>query len=179
VRDGHGRPWRNLAASDYGDHGCREISGHGRASDLLAARRVEHAAIDVDALGLAYLSSATTDDAMYANLASVCRNYARLGVQRFLLARALESRLEFERCRDATAAANVVVCRLTADMSTLQERVKQREPGILQAQFVARVEVLNAILDRAELEDFTLANADRSVTDVAREMLMHAGWLSE
>jgi hypothetical protein len=73
----------------------------------------------------------------------------------------------------------VVVCRLTANLATLQQRVKQREPGVLQAEFVARVETLDASLNRAALEDFTIANEDRSITDVAREMLLRAGWVDK
>ena len=50
-----------------------------------------HAAIDLDALGLAYLPSESRNDGvMYNNLVSVYKNYAALGVQRFLVARAIE-----------------------------------------------------------------------------------------
>ena len=39
------------------------------ASDLLARRRIAHAAIDLDAIGLAHLpSAANSDDVMYRNL---------------------------------------------------------------------------------------------------------------
>lgn len=163
-----------------GTMGAGKSTVMAEASDLLTMRQIEHAAIDVDTLAVAHLSSMpSNDDAMYANLECVCRNYARLGVRRFVLAQALENRSNMERCRNATSAESVVVCRLTASIAKLQQRVKQREPGIMQAQFIARVEALNAILDRAGLEDFTLANEDRSVTEVAREMLMRAGWLSE
>jgi predicted kinase len=148
-------------------------------SDLLALRKLEHAAIDVDTLGVAWLSSSKNDDVMDANLECVCRNYASLGVRRFLVARALESPAELERCRRATLAENVAVCRLTANLATLQQRVKQREPGVLQAEFVARVETLDASLNRAALEDFTIANEERSITDVAREMLLRAGWVDK
>ena len=36
-------------------------------------------------------SAAPSDDVMYDNLRSVCGNYAALGVERFLVARALEN----------------------------------------------------------------------------------------
>jgi hypothetical protein len=38
---------------------------------------------------------------------------------------------------------------------------------------------LNAILDRARLEDFAVANENRSLTEVAIEMLGKAGWIAE
>jgi hypothetical protein len=59
----------------------------------------------------------------------------------------------------------------------MQQRVKGREPGLLQAEFVARVEELSTVLDASALEDFVIINENRSVTEVAREMLMRAGWL--
>lgn len=60
----------------------------GEAWANLALRPIAHAAIDVDALGLAHLPSrASNDGVMHSNLRSVCKNYAALGVQRFVLAR--------------------------------------------------------------------------------------------
>jgi hypothetical protein len=72
----------------------RGTSGDPReASDILARRQIAHAAIDVDALGVAYLPATTrNDEAMYRNLGSICTNYAAQGVTRFLLSWALENR---------------------------------------------------------------------------------------
>lgn len=149
------------------------------ASDILALRQIAHAAIDLDALSLAYLPSATcNDDVMYNNLRSVYQNYAALGVQRFLLARAMEDRAQLDRCRDIIQAANTVVCRLTASIETMKRRIEMRESGVAQREYIARVAVLNDILDRARLEDFTISNENRSVSDVALEMLILAGWIS-
>jgi hypothetical protein len=41
---------------------------------------------------------------------------------------------------------------------------------------VARAAELNEILDRAHLEQFTITNDGRPATEVARELLEHAGW---
>ena len=151
----------------------------GETSDILALRQIAHAAIDLDALGLAHLpSAACNDDVMYGNLRSVCKNYAALGVQRFLLARAMEDRAQLERCRAVIPATNTVVCRLTASIEAMKQRVKMRESGVSQREYVARVAKLNVILDRAQLEDFTVTNENRSLTDVALEMLIKAGWIS-
>lgn len=159
--------------------GAGKTSVMAEASDLLAMQHIEHAAIDGDALGVAYIASmAQNDDVIYANLECVCRNYVRLGVRRFLLALALEGQAALESCIQAASARNVIVCRLTASLPTMQHRIKLREPGLLQAQFVERVEILNTILDRASLEQFSIRNEDRSITDVAREMLSRAGWLA-
>jgi hypothetical protein len=119
--------------------GAGKTSVLAEASDILALRRIVNAAIDLDALGLAYLpSAAMTEEVMYRNLESVCRNYAALGVTRVLVARAMEDRTELELCRGAVSAQNTAVCRLTASLGEMQQRVRTRESGILQQQFVDR-----------------------------------------
>ena len=151
----------------------------GEASDILSLRHIAHAAIDVDALGLAHLPSTANNDAvMYSNLRSVCKNYAALGVQRFMLARAVEDRAQLDLYRDMIRTTNTVVCRLTASIEAMQQRVKARDSGVSQQEYVARVATLNVILDRAQLEGFTVTNENRSLTDVALEMLVKAGWIS-
>jgi len=149
------------------------------ASDILALRHIEHAAIDLDALGLAHLGSAAGNDGvMYRNLQSVCNNYASAGVTRLLLARAMEGRAELELCRGAVSAKNTVTCRLTASIDVMQQRVERRELGVSRREYVARVAKLNSILDGARLEDFSVSNENRSWTEVAREVLVKAGWIA-
>jgi len=53
-----------------------------------------------------------------------------------------------------------------------------RDLGISQREYLARVAKLNGILDRAQLEDFAVLNEDRSLTEVALQMLVRAGWIS-
>jgi hypothetical protein len=150
----------------------------GEASDILAQRQIVHAAIDLDALGLAHLrSAAPSDGVMYDNLRSICRNYAALGVQRFLLARAIEDDAQLRLCRDIIPAANTFVCRLTASIEAMKRRVQMRDLGISQREYIDRVAKLNVILDRAQLEDFAVTNEDRPLTEVAIEVLVQAGWI--
>jgi hypothetical protein len=162
-----------------GAMGSGKTSVLGEASDILALRYIAHAAIDVDALGLAYLPTASgNDEVMYGNLRSVCVNYASLGVTRFLLARALERGAELDLYRGIVSATNTVVCRLTAKIETMERRVKERESGVSQREYVARVAGLNVLLDRARLEDFSVSSENRLITEVAHEMLVRAGWIS-
>ena len=162
-----------------GSMGAGKTSILSEASDILSLHQIAHAAIDVDALGIAHLPfAATSDDVMYANLQSVCQNYASFGVQRFLLARSIEDRAQLERCRGIIPAANTLVCRIAASIETMQQRIRMRELGIERQAYVARVATLNAILDRACLEDFTVTNENRPLNDVAMEMLIKAGWIS-
>ncbi len=153
------------------------------ASDILAVRHNTHVAIDLDALGLAHLPSAASNDGViYLNLQSVCKNYASHGVKRLLLGRAMEDRAGLAMCRGVVSATNMVVCRLSASIETLLLRVKTRELGvsqrdILQREYLARVAELSVILDRARLEDFTITSENPSSTDLAHETLVKAGWI--
>ncbi len=132
-----------------GAMGAGKTAVLGEASDMLAQRQVVHAAIDVDTLGLAHLpSAALSDEVMYDNLRSICRNYAALGVQRFLLARAIEDDAQLSLCREIIPASNTVVCRLIASIEAMQRRVEMREQGISRQEYVAGVARLNSILDR-------------------------------
>jgi phosphosulfolactate synthase (CoM biosynthesis protein A) len=148
------------------------------ASDILSRRGIVHAAIDLDALGVAHLSgTAPSDTVMYENLRSIGRNYAALGVQRFIVARAIEGGAQLKLLRDMIPTVRTTVCRLTASLEMMERRVEMRELGISQRELVARVAKLHEILDRARLEDFTVANENRALTEVALEMLVRAGWI--
>jgi hypothetical protein len=163
-----------------GAMGAGKTAVLGEATDILARRGIVHAAIDMDALGLAHLPSVARDGVMimFENLRSVCGNYAAHGVQRFMVARAIEDDAQLKLCRNIIPAANTVVCRLVATIETMRWRVEMRELGILQPEYVARVEELNSILDQAQLEDFIVVNENRPLTGVALEVLVKARWIS-
>jgi len=161
-----------------GTMGSGKTTVLGEASDVLTGHGIAHAAIDLDTLAIAHLPGANTGDLAYRNLASVWQNYAAAGAERLLIAAAVESATDLARIRDAVPGATVLVCRLTASSPTMQERVARRDPGLLQDQFVARVTVLETLLDRVGLEHFALCNDDDcSVTEVARQLLALAGWV--
>lgn len=161
-----------------GSMGAGKTAVLAEASDILAAKAQPHAAIDLDTLGVAHLPAGTgDDDLMYRNLACVWSNYAAAGLRALLLAGAIEDRRELQRCLEAIPGAEIVVCRLTAAIDTMQQRVRMRETGMLGDQFVKRVAELEVTLDHARLESFSVRNDERGVTEVAHEVLARAGWL--
>jgi hypothetical protein len=162
-----------------GSMGAGKTTVLGEASDLLSVRGVSHAAIDLDWLGAGHVSNASLEDLMFRNLATVWRNFEAAGVTRLLIARAVETQAEHARIRIAVPGGTVTVARLVASLATMQRRVRIREPGLLQQSFVDRVAELDALLDQAHVEDFTIVNDARPVTDVARELLDRAAWLKE
>lgn len=148
------------------------------ASDILTRRGILHAAIDLDILGIAHLpSDAACDEVMFRNLHVVTRNYVAAGINRFLLARALENRLALDRCIAEVGAEAVVVCRLIASIATMQQRVGLRELGMDRSKYIQRVSTLQDTIDRAQLEDFEVRNEGRSITEVASELLERSNWV--
>jgi hypothetical protein len=159
-----------------GSMGSGKTTTLAEVSDLLVAADVAHAAIDLDALGLAHLGR--DHDLTLRNLSSVCQNYREAGIRRLVIAAAVESRAERDRIQHATAADRAWLCRLAATRSTMEARVASREQGIAAAQYVARVRVLEQILDESNLEDFSLSTDGVPVTAVARRLLQQAGWIA-
>ena len=79
--------------------------------------------------------------------------------------------------KTAFGDGEIAVCRLTARGDTMAARLRIREPGMRQDEFVERSRQLDAALDQLGLEDFSLPNDDRGVTAVAAELLRRAGWM--
>lgn len=160
-----------------GAMGAGKTTALGEASDMLSAHGIAHAAVDLDCLGVAGISDAVAQTLMAKNLAAVWQNYAKAGITRILIAEALESMAQRKRIAASIPDAELIVCRLIAPLETMQARIRAREPGLLQQHFVARTAQLEATLDASRVEDFSVDNGGRSITDVAREILAGARWI--
>ena len=163
-----------------GSMGSGKATVLSEASDLLAQADIAHAAIDLDWLSVMYPQHDRHGARlMFANLAAIWPVYAAAGAERLLVARVVEERSELEQYREAVLGAEVIVCRLTASLETMQERLRIREPGMFQAKGITRSAELASILQRSQAEEFTVDNdSERQITEVARELLAGAGWLA-
>ena len=79
--------------------------------------------------------------------------------------------------RPPPPCSSITIGRLCASAKTMAARLRVREPGIRQAEFLERSRHLDGVLTAAALEHFTVANDERPITDVAREFLAYAGWV--
>ena len=74
-----------------GSMGSGKTTVMAEASDLLAAARVFHAAIDLDALATGHFPTTPPFDLQERNLASLWQNYASAGIRKLLIAEALDA----------------------------------------------------------------------------------------
>ena len=115
---------------------------------------------------------------IFANLTSVWPNYLAAGAERLIVARVVEDRAELAHYRAAVPGAQPIVCRLTAPLALMHERLRIREPGMILEQALERASELDGILEQTGVEDFVVDNGPgRPVGDVAGEVLSRAGWL--
>ena len=162
-----------------GSMGAGKTTVLSEASDLLAQADIPHAAIDLDWLAVMHPQPQRYGERLaFANLAAVWPNYVAAGARRLIVARVIEHEHELDLYRAAVPGAQPVICRLTAPLTLMHDRLRTREPGMFQEQALVRSTELDGILERAAIEHFTVDNGpNRHVTDVAREMLTRAGWL--
>ena len=161
-----------------GSMGSGKTTVLGEASDILLEEGAPHAVLDLDAMGTVLLPDDAAQHVAVRNLSAIYTNFVHAGIDRILLAEAIEARADLERLRRVFTGARLVVCRLTAALETMERRVRLREPGMFQNRFVTRSRTLHETLEAAKLEDFTVVNDGRPVTAVAREVLQRAGWIA-
>ena len=162
-----------------GSMGTGKTTVLSEASDLLAEAGTAHAAIDLDWLAVMHPQREPHGQRLaLANLTAVWPIYAAAGAERLMVARVVEDRAELDHYRAAVPGALPIVCRLTAPLTLMHERLRIREPGMFLDQAFRRATELADILERAGVEDFVVDNGPgRSVGEVAREVLSLAGWL--
>jgi len=150
------------------------------ASALLVERGVPHLCVDVDALS--YTFPRPADDPFgqrvaLANLEAVWRTARQAGATRALLARVVEARADLDGFRRAIPGAEITIVRVVAPAPVVDERLAGREVGAGLDWHRHRAVELAGILDRAAVEDATVANGGRPVRAVATDALVAAGWL--
>ena len=162
-----------------GSMGAGKTAVMGEVSDLLLARGIQHAAIDLDMVQTPLLSDDQSHQLHLQNVTALFDNCRAAGIDRFVVAGAIENAAQLAELKSAANANRVIVCRLTASHQTMSDRLRAREPGVRREEFVERALHLDARLASAGVEDFAIANDGHSITDVATEMLERAAWTAQ
>jgi hypothetical protein len=159
-----------------GVYGVGKSTVVAQMGDLLEARGLAYAAIDLDWLGWADDgSNAPHDDdrMLLANLDAVARNYRGFGIARFALAGWVGDAEHLARLR-ATLAMPTRVVWLTAPLEEIKGRVGPGE-NTGRADDLARTKSWLAAGTGRGLADAEVAN-DRPVVETAGEILAWLGW---
>jgi thymidylate kinase len=136
--------------------------------ELLEERAEPYALVDLD--WLAWLRPApgtlSVQDALVANLAAAWETFRRAGVERLVLARALQSAEELAAIRAALPGVELVAVRLTVPPEVQEQRLRARDTGRELEQHLAFL----AAGEQERFENATVANAG-SPRDAAGEVL--------
>lgn len=142
--------------------------------ELLAEHGRPHALVDLDALS-EYFPRLPGDrfgtTVALRNLAAVWTNYHAAGAERLVLARVIEARRELLAIQEAVPGARITVCRLTASVETLQQRVRRRELGAGLDWHLARAAELAAHFAHVEVADFVVDTENRPPAEIAAEVV--------
>ncbi|MEP6999109.1 MAG: adenylyl-sulfate kinase [bacterium] len=145
--------------------------------DLLVRARIPHVCLDTDALAMSWPARGDFNQiTMLDNVATVWANARAAGATRVVIASVVERRGDREAFRRAIPGAEIVVCQLVAPMNVRRSRLRQRERGAGLEWHLKRTEELQVILDTAAIHDFVVSNDQRTVQEVAGEVLMRADW---
>jgi GTPase SAR1 family protein len=148
--------------------------------DHLSERDIAHAVIDLDALGISWPfgeGDPYNERMAMRNLAAIWANFAASGVDRAVIARVVEEEADLAAYEQAIPGAEIQVCRLTAAVDVLRERVGRRELGSSYESLVRRSAELAESLERSGPTDFTVGTDGRELTEIALEVLTKARWI--
>lgn len=163
-----------------GPIGAGKTSVVAEIAELLDARRIPHAALDMDWLS-SYFPRPPADPfgtvVGLQNLAAIWPNFAAAGARRLVLAGVVLSRENLDPYLAAVPGAEIAVCRLHAPVHVLQARVREREIGSALTWHLARAAELAGQFERSSVADIVVDNGDRTVREVALEVLSRIGWI--
>lgn len=160
-----------------GAYGTGKSSVAAEIAELLEARGVRYAAVDLDWLAWANVPDGHGEGGerlMLANLAPMVANFRAAGMDRFVLAGLLTGADERERLRE-TIGMPMRVVRLTVPIPEIERRLAP-DPTSGRAGDLAEARRQVADDVGVGLEDIAIEN-DRPIVDVASEIVAWLGWI--
>ncbi len=146
---------------------------------ILKMRAIKHALIDTDELDRIYPSP--TNDAKLSenNLRYIWEGFADLGCDKLILCAVLA---EAEGGPDWIKRAlpedfEIRMFRLKASHSAVMDRLKKREVGSLLEQHLESSSRAEALIAEKNADIPVIETTDKSVNEVAHEVLLQAGWI--
>ncbi len=162
-----------------GPVGVGKTSSAQEVSNVLVERSVPHTLLDLDCLAGTYPRDPNDrfgSKLMLANLRSVWRNCAAAGSKNLILARVIETEKGKDDIAECIPHAAAIVCQLQAGNDTLVNRVRKREIGSGAQWHEQRSLELAASLKNGAPADFVVDTDDKSIVDVANEIVSQVSW---
>ncbi len=161
-----------------GRSGVGKSSVAAEASQILARADIRHAVIEGDNLDQAYPQPWRDGiDLAEQNLAAMWKNYRAIGYSRLIFTNTVSvmqiTALSAALGVDTRASAIL----LTATDATAAHRLAQREIGTALEEHIDRSNAAARKLDAADSTVSRIATDDRSVAEIAHDVLVRAGWL--
>jgi broad-specificity NMP kinase len=161
-----------------GPVGVGKTAASFEVSERLEQLGISHASIDAD---LTYLyPEPSGDEASVLDhniLQAVWTQLCRVGAERLILTRVVRSRHHLDAIRNALPHVDIRVVRLTAPYTVVEERLRRRELGSGLEWHLKVAEELMRAWEREPVEDWLIDTANRSVREVAEEILKWSQWL--
>lgn len=163
-----------------GTVGVGKSSVASEISDILISRGISHGVIDLDYLRHAF--PRPPDDPFhtalgYKNLSQIAKNYRDANVTRLIIPNVVEEKTDIDKIRNAIPGADILVVRLRGKLDTIQERLKKREIGTSLRWHLHRAEELSEILEKTKTEDFIVDIDNKSINEIAQEVLSKSHYL--
>lgn len=162
-----------------GTIGSGKTSVAEEVANILRARRMAHAVVDLDWLGQVHPgdpSDGYNQRLIMANLKAMWPNLRDAGAERLILARVVEDRSELLEYERAVPGAAITVMRLKTSQEILKGRTRSREGELTREWHLTRMVELDRILDDSRPEDHLVINEGKTLHEVALEVLDLVGW---
>jgi hypothetical protein len=160
-----------------GAYGTGKTSIIEEMADILEKAGRSYAAIDLDWLvwfEAPHMDQALSDRVFAANLAGVVSNYLSVGVERFLVAGAIESQADLDGLH-VSVPMPLRVVRLTVPYEVIARRLGAAVTAGRADDLAVAATWLESATGEG-IEDLTVAN-DRPIRRVAEEILQWLGWV--
>lgn len=150
-------------------------------SEILCAKSVPHAVIDLDNLRYAFPRPANDwfHSALgYKNLAAVWKNYRDVGATYAVIPNVVEEVSDVENIKKAIPGARVTVVRLRAPLKTLHKNLRGREQSEKSLDWhLKRASKLHDQLEKSKVEDVVVDVVGKTPAEIAEEILRHTEFI--
>lgn len=163
-----------------GTVGAGKTSVGRAASQLLTARRIPHALIDLDWLETFWAPDRDLDHSeavLHRNIASIWSNYHAAGCRRLIFCRIVETPAILDRLRGAVPGAQPTVVWLDSPPQTTLRNIRAREPED-PSWFLNTSEQVRHRVVPTDITPHVVQTDDRTPTQLADHSLRIAGWIT-